>query len=106
MTFGSETPTGFRSNWNERYKIAVAKCQAQVTRHTKSSDFATVLLKAGDSRSDDEFVEVHIYGGFDFSACASVITANVSRTREEKASLKVARQYALAASKGWSDDTV
>jgi hypothetical protein len=106
VTFAEETPIGFRSNWDDRYKVAVAKCQSQILGHTKPSEFPSILLKAGDSRSNDEFIEVHVYGGFDFSACSSVITANVPRTREDKASLRIAKQYALAAKKGWTDDTI
>lgn len=106
VTFADETPIGFRSNWDDRYKVAVAKCQSQILWNTEPSEFPLILLKAGDSRSNDEFIEVHIYGGFDFSACSSVIAANVPRTREDKASLKIAKQYALAAKKGWTDDTI
>lgn len=104
LTMLADCPLGYRSNWHDRYRVAVAKCGDDIIQSTSASEFPSFLLTAGDSRANDKFVEVHIHGGFDFAACSSVVVANVPRTKADKVGLKVARRYADAANLKWTDE--
>jgi len=101
VKIGEEAPAGFRSSWHSRYKVAVTKCEPRIGSGTASSDFPQVLLKPSTSRATDEFIEVHIYGPFDFEAFKSVRIADGPKTTADKVSLDIARQYVLKAGKTW-----
>lgn len=100
----ADCPTGFRSNWKERYKVAVAKCGEEITAGTDRNEFGDILLVARDDRKDDRFVEVHIFGGFDFLAFESVIVTQMRRSKAERLNLKIAKRYAELGKVRWNDE--
>jgi len=55
-------PLGFRAPWNRRDQLAVAKLEPQLQVGMSSDSFAGVLVRAGASSEEDDFVEVHVYG--------------------------------------------
>jgi len=59
---GQAPPVGYRSSWQARGRLAVAKLQAMITAGTSLAQFADVLMEARRNESDCDFVEVHIYG--------------------------------------------
>ncbi|MES0335968.1 MAG: hypothetical protein SFH39_06360 [Candidatus Magnetobacterium sp. LHC-1] len=60
----SNIPNGFRALWSDRHKIAVAKLVDQVKKGFTFTDYAKILLDSRERKCDDDFIEVHIYGGF------------------------------------------
>jgi len=65
-------PPGRRAAWDERAKLCVAKLAHKLKRETTPRDYAQILLAAGDSKSDPDFVEVHIYGQWTVESLARV----------------------------------
>jgi hypothetical protein len=59
---GDAPPPGYRAVWRRRDSLAIAKLHAQIGPATAVDDYASILLKAGATPQDDEFIEVHIYG--------------------------------------------
>jgi len=46
---------------------------------------------------------VHLYGGFDFVACKSVIVGKAARSKAELLGLKIAESYAVKTGKSWAN---
>lgn len=59
---GDPIPSGYRATWQERDQLAMAKLHSKLDTGTKSADFARILLTLGKDESDQDFIEVHIYG--------------------------------------------
>lgn len=94
-------PLGYRSPWRDRHKLAIAKCSQNVQLGMNERDFASLLLFNGAGRTADDFMEVHIYGPFDFNAVESIRIATAKRSHSDNLSLAVIKQKALGAGKGW-----
>jgi hypothetical protein len=57
-----EPPLGHRAPWEDRAKLCVAKLAGRIETGMPESQFPSILLRAGSSPGDDDFVEVHIWG--------------------------------------------
>ncbi|ANP45659.1 hypothetical protein [Candidatus Viadribacter manganicus] len=69
---GSEPPVGFRSGWEDRARVVMAKLGAQLGGSETEDDFAKRLMN-GDLGSDkSDFIELHIFGSMHASSIASV----------------------------------
>lgn len=68
LGFGTQVPLGYRSSWNKRARLVVAKLADQLSADTSDDDFANFLLFDSGERKNDQFVEVQIYGNFDLAA--------------------------------------
>ena len=101
---GERTPLGFRSNWQSRYKVAVTKCETLISISSTPDEFPGFLLKAGPNRTEDEFIEVHVYGPFDFDSFQSIKIGKGAKSKFDRVSLEVSREYATKAGKDWSND--
>jgi hypothetical protein len=55
-------PKGYRATWGERAKLCVAKLYGRIDSATTPDKYSQILLKAGATSEDDEFVEVLIFG--------------------------------------------
>lgn len=55
-------PKGYRASWSERAKLCAAKLYRRIDSTTLPDKYSRILLKAGATSEDDEFVEVHIFG--------------------------------------------
>lgn len=55
-------PQGYRSTWADRAKLAIAKLADGLRPAMSSDQFNEILLTAGETTADDDFVEVHICG--------------------------------------------
>lgn len=64
-------PYGFRASWPNRDKLAIAKLGEKA--QDGCADFDSLLLSCGATSGDDEFMEVHIYGGFTIRSAESII---------------------------------
>ncbi len=73
---GPGTPTPFPPGrlavWRDRHKLAVAKLASDVRERMADSDCCQLLLRSTDDRKTDDFLEVHIYGTFNFQAVKRV----------------------------------
>jgi hypothetical protein len=57
-----EIPKGYRSTWPDRPKLALAKLGKRLLGDMTPDQFSSVLLTAGSTTADDDFIEVHIFG--------------------------------------------
>ena len=63
----SLVPVGYQAVWEERAKLVVAKLAGSVSSATAMAQLPDLLLQRGESRPNDEFVEIAIFAkdGFD-----------------------------------------
>ncbi len=82
---GVTGPSGYRAVWEDRAKLVIAKLAPRLTTATAERDIDGLLLHAGATRMDDEFVEVHIYaeGGLDARDADMVAFQRPPATRKE-----------------------
>ena len=59
---GQAPPHGYRSPWEGRGRLAVAKLQTDIMPGCPAAQFADVLMEPKRGDSDCDFVEVHIFG--------------------------------------------
>jgi hypothetical protein len=76
-------PPGYRATWAQREDLVVAKLGPRLGVHTQESDFPAILISSGSDPSNDDFVEVHIYGRLHRSALDYVVVR--SRRAGDKA---------------------
>ena len=58
-----DLPLGYRSNWGERERVAVAKLALRLTAGSDTASYASLLMQHRAAPDDnDAFVEVHIWG--------------------------------------------
>jgi hypothetical protein len=55
-------PRGYRGTWGDRAKLCVAKLSTRIDSTTGLDKYSGILLRAGATSEDDDFVEVHIFG--------------------------------------------
>jgi hypothetical protein len=98
---GKPAPPGHRAVWNYRKGLAVAKLADFIGASTSSSEFPNILLFDSGERTDDEFIEVHIFGTFDQNAIESVTGNSESKKPAEKAMLAVLKEDLEQLGKAW-----
>lgn len=59
---GQPVPTGFRSTWENRHMLGVAKLQHNIDSSTSDDDFPGILIS--ENSGEPDFVEIHVYGQF------------------------------------------
>jgi hypothetical protein len=59
---GKRPPLGFRASWPRRQDLAMAKLADKLVADTTPAQFASILLRQGDSKGSTDFLECHIYG--------------------------------------------
>jgi hypothetical protein len=57
----AKIPIGFRSDWNGRSLLAVAKLQKMINRSSTLDDLLRAFLLVTEDREKDEFIEVHVF---------------------------------------------
>jgi len=58
----NKVPAGYRATWRERDKLAAAKLESALDAGMKADAFPGIMVRAGKTAEEDEFIEVHIYG--------------------------------------------
>lgn len=101
MKAGTEIPPGYRSTWEDREKLALAKLAQQITPSTSEAEYAQILLFSEGDFETDRFIEVHIYGPFDVNAIDSVAGNSTSGDKVEAAMLEVVKDHLKNAGKQW-----
>lgn len=75
-------PIGNRAEWSDRGLLCVAKLAGKLNSSTKSAEFPEILMQAGPTGVEDEFVEVQILGEMTFRTFESLeIRTNNSQKR-------------------------
>lgn len=77
-------PKGYRSKWDDKHKLVVAKLYKKLSKGITTGDVSSLILKNGADRSTDEFLEAYIYGNFDSGNIKSVTgeTAELEKEAE------------------------
>lgn len=101
---GEDIPPGYKAAWRQRHKLAVAKLAGQISAGTTEQEHSKILLFSEGDRATDEFIEVHIYGGFDNKAIESVKGSSTAGGRYERATLSKIKDYLKRAGKAWVEE--
>lgn len=92
LTPGARLPLGYMASWMERHNLVLAKLAARLVSGQTESDWQASLIHSdGQNREKDDFVEAHIFEGFDANAIESLVAVPGRKlTREERLDLKIA----------------
>ena len=72
-------PNGYRSNWENRGKLTIAKLADKLTDSTLRTDFARILLSLGPSSEVDNFIELHVFGGITVRTFEKVVLTEAAK---------------------------
>ena len=80
-----DVPAGYQATWDQRHILGVAKLASQVSSST--TDLKALVLSCGATSADDNFIEVHILGGFTIRSASRVVVRGASLSKLSKAAL-------------------
>jgi hypothetical protein len=85
-------PDGYRACWEDRHTLVLAKlADCLSTGQTESDWQALIICSDGMNRENDDFVEAHIYEGFDANAIKSITLFSKKKlTKDEKLDQRLA----------------
>jgi hypothetical protein len=89
---GDKLPVGYMACWRHRHSLALAKLADCLSTGQTESDWQAILIQSdGQNRKNDDFIEAHIYEGFDRNAIES-LTAAIGKklSRSERLDLDLA----------------
>jgi hypothetical protein len=98
---GKNMPNGYRSVWNDRHKLAVAKLLKKAVL-TNKENYAKIVLLSTGNRGTDEFIEVHIYGKLNKASIVSV--RGNSESVSEKDILGRIKDYLTNNDQNWIEE--
>jgi hypothetical protein len=101
LTAESVLPLGYRSSWEKRYELAVAKLSDSIWPNTSPSEYASILLYSTGDRATDQFIEVHIFGAFNISSISSVSGASNPKGPGSRAIVTVVKGLLEKHGKQW-----
>ena len=99
MRPGDPIPPGYRSTWQDRHKLAVAKIAERVSKTTPPDAHPALLLSSEGNYEGDDFIEVHIYGPFNPRAIAAVHGHSSTKNAVEGAKLRAIKDILTRAGK-------
>lgn len=82
-----QVPRGFRGNWSNRGRLAVAKLAGRIDNNSVAAGFHDILMQQGATSADDEFIELHVFGSLTVQTFDHVTIERNGR-RPAKAKLK------------------
>lgn len=79
-------PVGYAACWRQRRTLVLTKLSDNLSIGQTESDWQAILIRTdGQNRSNDDFVEAHIYEGFDSNAIESLVAfTKKAQSRAEK----------------------
>jgi hypothetical protein len=84
VSFGGSLPLGYMACWNHRHKLVLAKLANSLSVGQSESDWQALLIQSDSKeRRNDNYVEAHIYEGFDRNAIESMIPSSGKKMRKE-----------------------
>lgn len=66
-------PCGYRADWENRYRLAMAKLHSNLSSTSKTEDFAAILQNDTGGTGTSDFIEVHIYGTINRNAIEKAV---------------------------------
>ena len=84
----SDIPAGYRSTWQNKLKLAVAKLHTKFTSDSVERDFIGMILLSTGNRETDEFIEVHIYKKLTNFAIECIYVPTLKNRSKDKLSIK------------------
>jgi len=82
-----DIPLGYRSRWDNKLQLAVAKVHKNFTAASTESDFSSFILKNSGDRDLDDFIEVFIFNELTFLAINKVFIPT-PKNRKDKESVE------------------
>jgi len=76
-------PTGYRSSWDDRGKLAVAKLYKRLTPGMKEKGVAALLITPKTRQTTDDFIEIHVYGSISIRT-VSYVTIHKQTSEQKK----------------------
>jgi len=84
VSFGGSLPLGYMACWNYRHRLVLAKLADSLSIGQGESDWQALLVQSdGKERKNDNYVEAHIYEGFDRNAIESMVASSGKKMRKE-----------------------
>ena len=89
---GDKLPVGYMACWRKRHELVLAKLASSLSTGQTESDWQAILIHSdGKNRENDDFVEAHIYEGFDRNAVESMVAFTDKKlSRGERLDLEIA----------------
>jgi len=91
MAPGDPIPPGYMASWGERHSLVLAKLADRLSVGQTESEWQAMLIASdGVNRHNDDFVEAHVYGGFDCNAIESLARNQKRLSRQEELDMDIA----------------
>lgn len=92
LVAGKKLPLGYSSNWDTKHYLVLTKLVSCLRSGQNESEWQRNLIKSdGVNRENDEFIEAHIFEGFDNKAIEDLIPAQKTKlSKAEKLDLDLA----------------
>jgi len=89
---GDKLPIGYMACWEHRHSLALAKLAKHLSVGQSESEWQALLICSdGKNRENDDFIEAHIYGGFNSNAVESLAKVpDKNLTKEDKLDIRIA----------------
>jgi hypothetical protein len=89
---GGNLPVGYRACWQHRQNLVLAKLSNRLSPGQTESDWQAILIQSdSQNRENDDFVEAHIYEGFDRNAIESLVKVTGKKlSKSEKLDIDLA----------------
>ncbi len=96
-------PAGYRASWSDRHMLVLAKLADRLSEGQCKDSWQQILIESdGKDRGADEFLEAHIYEGFDRNAIESM---EDSSDEDLSRGARIDRDVAIAEFKKFSGNT-
>lgn len=94
MRDADKIPHGYRSVWEERHKLCVAKLASRLDAGTQPDKYSLILLRPGHDSENDDFVEVQVFGPMTIRTVEQV-SLKARANKPEKAIYKALREQLM-----------
>ncbi len=82
---GDKLPVGYAACWRYRHSLVLAKLADGLSKGQTESDWQALLIHSdGQNRENDDFIEAHIFEGFDKNAIESMVALTGAKLSREK----------------------
>jgi len=86
-------PAGYRSTWNDRHLLSMAKLEDRLEDFDEFSDDVNGLLISSDSDGNLDYIEAHIHGPFTVHSIESIsLSESPTAKHQEKLDYRVAEK--------------
>ncbi len=86
-------PPGFRSDWENKDKLAATKLEPKLVAGSALADWSQQLVVLGKTRSEDQCIEAHIFGPFNASSVSTVLVMGKGISHEEKIDIRLIQDH-------------